>query len=1098
MSDMESIIKRAERWDPNSVKPLELFHSPDLSLLCARDIEGQFYERKSKRPPDKLAETICAFANTNRDHGGLIAVGISDAGDVDGIRNRPDVNVNSLRLYHHYTGANTRHKFVDCKNLRGDPDQVLLIYVPYLEDRVAETSKGKAFVRRGDKTEVLRDAEKRELEYNKGQISFEDEKADLYSDDMVVDEILEQLRNSIIAADNATSDISTEKLLLSKHLLRKDEGKSYLTKAGVLLLAKDPRKCLPGAYVRFLRYDGTERKSGAAHNVVKDETFSDPLPRLVQRLKDFMKSQLREFTSLGTEGTFVQEPEYPEEAWLETLVNALIHRSYSLMNTPVFVEMYDDRLEVRSPGDYPAGVHPREFIHNPRNPHLMEGMKYLRFVRMLSEGSLRMVEAMERANLPVPEFSRPGNQYVRVVLRNEIERRVKERMGEASQVPEFLNVFRITWADVDEKHTGSQDVQTVPSPGEVRKAIVAGLRAQGYAVDSFFEDAVADVQNEYDIPALRESGLASIYPGFRFRVLRLSGAVYLAIDHAVHVRNRATLDKLLKIAPGLRARGFRKGFLRSEGSWVPCEIKEIREQGTVTVKLWRSPDPLQKAVWSDVLPMVPTTWIAEILDRSGVSISLVREVKRLSLNLSRNAGRERSRRTMEIAKRLSQTVFPLRVRGYRLFLEEKPKRAKPPALRLCNDLSDPEPVFSKEAEGRARTVINGLSTYGSYEKPGREVPLVLLCTHDRVEQMERLVDLVRKGSAKYRGLEKTFSLSFGEVTVESVDSPGDYVARCRQICASVPSNAVFLVYCPEQGYSRADYHSPYYQVKHFLLEAGFPSQMVDEQTLEDPRFKDYNLGLDIFAKAGYVPWVLSAGLPDADLFLGISYSSIQGDRGQERLIGYVNVFDQYGKWLYYKGNTRPIDFEKRNEAFRELLRDVAREYQKKARLHRMHVHHGFKLSHEARNAIADGVKQEVASAEVSFVYVNSHSPFRLYDDSPEGDGTMARGKYVVMAPNRFVIATTGQNELGQRGLGTPRPLDVRVNRVHSKGELDTRVYAQHVLSLTRLNWASTKDFCREPITLKYASDIAYLMNVFLASFGEFKLHPKLENTPWFL
>ncbi|OLE66376.1 MAG: hypothetical protein AUI36_07630 [Cyanobacteria bacterium 13_1_40CM_2_61_4] len=83
-------------------------------------------------------------------------------------------------------------------------------------------------------------------------------------------------------------------------------------------------------------------------------------------------------------------------------------------------------------------------------------------------------------------------------------------------------------------------------------------------------------------------------------------------------------------------------------------------------------------------------------------------------------------------------------------------------------------------------------------------------------------------------------------------------------------------------------------------------------------------------------------------------------------------------------------------------------------------------------------------------------------------------------------------------MGTPRPLDVSVNRISANGELDMKFYAQHLLSLTRLNWASTKDFCREPITLKFASDIAYLMNVFLASFGSFTLNSRLERTPWFL
>jgi len=1098
MSAKSTPFRRAKHWDPKSVKPAQLFRSPDLSLLCAERVEGQFFERKSKRTPEKLAETICAFANSNREGGGLLAVGISDSGEIDGLRNREDLNVDTLLRYHYHTGAQTKRKFVDCVNGRGQEDQVLLIYVPYLESRVAETSKGKAFVRRGDGAEELRDPDKRELEYRKGQMSFEDEKACSYSGDILVHEILEQFKKSVVAADNAASDIGDEQLLLSKHLVRKDDGNLYLTKAGVLLLAKDPTEYLPGAYVRYVRYDGIERKSGAAHNVVKDESFSDPLPRLIQRLQDFMRSQLREFTFMGPDGKFAQEPEYPEEAWREAVINALVHRSYSLTNTPVLVEMYDDRLEVTSPGDYPAGVHPREFIHSPRNPRLMEAMRYLRFVRMLSEGSLRMVQEMRRANLPAPKFSEPGSSYVRVVLRNDIERRVKERSGEGADVSEFLNIFRITWKPVEDVKEESEEESQAPEPTEIRQAVVNGLKAHGYAVDSFFQDSAADFRQEYAVPELKQSRLASIYPGFKFRVLRLSGAVYLLLDHTVHVRNRATLARLFEIYPEMRDRPFRKGFYKDRGRWAPCFINAIREDDTVVIEPWGKPGSEHSARLSDIIPRLPTTWINETLKKAGVNVALMKTVKQLSLNLSRNAARERSEKTREIAKELSESVFPLRVRGYRLYLAAEPQRAKGPSLSLNADLDDPEPIFSKDSEGRARTVINGLSTYGSYDKPEQEIPLVLLCTHGRVEEMQRLTDLIRKGSAKYRGLEKTFSVSFGKPIVQTVGSPEGYIAKCRQICASVPPNSFFLVFCPETGYSRSDYQAPYYQVKHFLLEAGFPSQMVDEETLANPRFKDYNLALDIFAKAGYAPWVLSQGLPDADLFLGISYSSIRGEGGPERLIGYVNVFDRYGKWLYYKGNTKPIDFEKRNEAFGALLAEVAQEYQKKAKLHRMHVHHSFKLSHEGRKAIAGGVRAEAPEAEVSFVYVNTHSPARLYDDSPDGDGTLARGKYVLLAPNRFFLATTGQNELGQRGLGTPRPLEIRVNRVRSKGKLDARVYAQHILSLTRLNWASTKDFCRQPITLKYASDIAYLMTVFLASFGEFKLHPKLESTPWFL
>jgi hypothetical protein len=65
---------------------------------------------------------------------------------------------------------------------------------------------------------------------------------------------------------------------------------------------------------------------------------------------------------------------------------------------------------------------------------------------------------------------------------------------------------------------------------------------------------------------------------------------------------------------------------------------------------------------------------------------------------------------------------------------------------------------------------------------------------------------------------------------------------------------------------------------------------------------------------------------------------------------------------------------------------------------------------------------------------------------------------------------------------------------------DLRGLATQILSLMKLNWASTDSLCAEPITTKYARDIAYLTAAFLrqGSKTPFRLHPVLERTPWFI
>ena len=76
-----------------------------------------------------------------------IRISPRDDGQIDGLRHRADVNVNDLTNYHHHTGTSSQSRWFDCTNKDGQRDQIFLIYVPYLEGRVAETGKGKAYIR---------------------------------------------------------------------------------------------------------------------------------------------------------------------------------------------------------------------------------------------------------------------------------------------------------------------------------------------------------------------------------------------------------------------------------------------------------------------------------------------------------------------------------------------------------------------------------------------------------------------------------------------------------------------------------------------------------------------------------------------------------------------------------------------------------------------------------------------------------------------------------------------------------------------------------------------------------------------------------------
>jgi hypothetical protein len=192
--------------------------------------------------------------------------------------------------------------------------------------------------------------------------------------------------------------------------------------------------------------------------------------------------------------------------------------------------------------------------------------------------------------------------------------------------------------------------------------------------------------------------------------------------------------------------------------------------------------------------------------------------------------------------------------------------------------------------------------------------------------MAALIQRLKVGKFKFKGAERTFSTKFAYSSIITAPTTEGLVGECDRVLSEHPAWAgdrslgrLFLVQTPESGYSLDDENSPYYQLKRSLLEQGLPSQMVDTPTLLNPDFKDLNLALNIIAKCGVVPWVLPGAIPDADFFVGLSYTQ-NYERGTTRTMGYANVFNNYGRWGFYSANTETFPFEKKAEYFSELVR----------------------------------------------------------------------------------------------------------------------------------------------------------------------------------
>lgn len=1093
-------------------KPHDVFTTGAWQWLTGPDVEVQWFERKAhpvNRVPkdlsdfkEHIAEAVCGFANSNPDAGGLFVLGIGNRGEPLGIDRHGTPYLNSIQKFEEQLdGPRPAIRLVEITNERGETDHVLLVFVDFLPNRVAQTTDGRVHIRRGDQTITLKPDQAQALFYEKGQLHFEDEPAVVLEEDAldsaIVREFCEQLaRQRKIGQIPAVGDgLRLARLTTSKN------DQVWLTKAGLLVLHKDPRVLIPGAYVRYFRYEGRDETA----TQIRSETFEGPIPTVIQQLRQFMPTQLSRFT-YRRDGQMTSEDEYPAEAWDEAIVNALVHRSYSQQTRPVWIKHYEDRLEVTSPGGYPLGVSPEHLVHTPRNSHLMEALHRLAFVQMAEEGIKRMKVAMAAVGVPPPRYSAPDLDRVTCTLLNDIDRRTDARTDPEAraaigQTTVRLNVYPLrSSAPIPDPSAPFPDTTGRPSFTELRNGFQNALRAAGYHLDSFAGTAV-DFQSEHLVPQLARTRPLSIYPGIEFRILDFDGSLYIVLDHTVEVRNRRNAADVKRALPWISLTNRRHCFAKISGAWSPGRIIAAAN-GQLTIEVSR--DDVVDRFAIDPQCVIPelnlNSELTALVAANGVKVDLIEEVRKASLVTGRDAPRRRQDRISQIVGELSTRVFPISAGEHEVDLVREPVAPNTGAVRLGRRLTEPKVQFDKAGFREDEEILHGLTTYGSFEKPETRLPIVLVTPAQWAALMQRFLDRVRQGHMRFKGMEATFAVQFGGITTVIAELD-EYQTKVTEAVNQLgpASKAVFLVFAPERGFSRADYNAPYYRAKRLLLEAGFPSQMVKEETLENPQWKDLNFALDIFAKAGFVPWVLSEGIPTADLFIGLSSSTITHADQRWRVIGYANVFDEFGRFLFYQGANEAVSYDARNLMFRQLLARITKEYQhRKRKLQRIHIHHRSKLSKVDRQEIAEGILAEAADAEISFVHINEHNAYRLFDLSTKADGAAPRGTWISLTPNRFLIATTGPNSSHQKYVGTPRPLEVAVNRVSARGRLDLGIYAQHVLSLTRLNWASTKSFCHAPITIKFANDIAYLMNVFLATDTEFRLHDRLKATPWFL
>ncbi|MCE2521303.1 MAG: putative DNA binding domain-containing protein [Alphaproteobacteria bacterium] len=303
----------------------------------------EFAGDRPRRPTrGDWADEIAAFANAA---GGVVLAGVADDGNVIGLSRTHIASLDSL-LVEVSTDTikppvriRTHHRELSGGKL------VLLAEVP--ESDSVHESPGGCYVRVGASKRLMAGDERLRLAQRRSQARF------LWFDKQPVPEtgfrtLIEALWKPLLSAEGAAEP---EAALGKLALLEDDEsGILRATVAGVLLCTPDPERWLPNACITATRYRGKDRASGQ----IDAQEITGPLNEQIAGAVAFAVRNMQ--VAAWKEPARSDLPQYSEKALFEALVNAVAHRDYSMRGSSIRLSMFDDRVEIQSPGALPNNL----------------------------------------------------------------------------------------------------------------------------------------------------------------------------------------------------------------------------------------------------------------------------------------------------------------------------------------------------------------------------------------------------------------------------------------------------------------------------------------------------------------------------------------------------------------------------------------------------------------------------------------------------------------------------------------------------------------------------------------------------------------------
>ena len=373
------------------------------------ETESDLVERKESfngDVPSKARQAICAFANDlpNHNRAGVLFIGAKD----DGSPSRLPITDHLLcSLADMRSDGNILPMptlSVEKRVLRGAEIAVVAVQP---SDMPPVKYQGRIWIRTGPRRSTANEQEERILIERR---RFKNLPFDLYPvpssslDDLSKTVFLNEYLPAAFAPDILDDNHRTYEERLASCRMIVSPANTTPTVTGLLAIGKRTRDFIEGAYIQFLRIDGTE----LADSVVDEDVFAGSLADLLRRAEEKLRAHNLSALDVVSAPTHSRESPYPQPAIQQILYNAVLHRTYEGTNAPIRAYWFNDRIEIHSPGGPYGNVTCENFgtpgITDYRNPNIGDVLKTFGYIQAFGRGIAIARRELERNGNPPPDF----------------------------------------------------------------------------------------------------------------------------------------------------------------------------------------------------------------------------------------------------------------------------------------------------------------------------------------------------------------------------------------------------------------------------------------------------------------------------------------------------------------------------------------------------------------------------------------------------------------------------------------------------------------------------------------------------------------------